>query len=75
MKLLFTFENALDFIAHLNERIVMEDIFRKCCKKISKVMEKKWKFSECSEKYFPKVRKNIFRKFGKVDDMPLSKAF
>ena len=75
MKVLFTFENALDFIAHLNERIVMEDIFRKCWKKISEVTGKKWKFSESSEKYFPKVRKNIFRKFGKVDDMPLSKAF
>ena len=71
-KLIFTFENALDLMAHLNERIVTENIFRKCWKKFSEVTGKKWKFSESSEKYFPKVRKNIFRKFGKVDDIPFS---
>ena len=50
----FTFESALDLIAHLNERIVTEDIFRKSWKIFSEVTGKKWKFSE-----------NIFRKFEK----------
>ena len=72
MKLLFTFESALDLIVHLNEKNCYGRYFPKILKKISRSYGKKWKFSECSEKYFPKVRKIIFRKFGKVDDIPLT---
>ena len=54
MKLLFTFEIALYLIAHLNEKLVTEDIFRTFGKSFSENSGKKRKFSE-----------NILRKFGK----------